>query len=124
MWVGLQVESCLLDQRGKGQEEGGLAPLEGGGLMGGSERPGGGMKGMWEGRWVEVWARFLAQVTGRKVGTGEKQQMWKPFNPGQGEHGQRGRRPLPLASSSSADLAPCFLLGFTSFVQMAPLSLL
>lgn len=30
---------------------------------------------------------------------------------------------IPLASSSSADFAPCFLLGFTSLVQMAPLSL-
>lgn len=39
--------------------------------------------------------------------------------------GPLGRgRALPLASSSSADLVPCFLLGFTSFVQMAPLSLL
>lgn len=26
MWVDLQVESCLWDQRGRGQEEGGLPP--------------------------------------------------------------------------------------------------
>lgn len=33
-------------------------------------------------------------------------------------------RPLPLASSSSADLVPCFRFGLTSLVQIAPLSLL
>lgn len=26
MWVGLQVESCLWDRKGRGQEEGGLPP--------------------------------------------------------------------------------------------------
>lgn len=30
---------------------------------------------------------------------------------------------IPFASSSSADFVPCFLFGFTSLVQMAPLSL-
>lgn len=59
--------------------------------MGGSERPGAGMKGMWEGRWVEVWARFLAQVTGQMMGTWEKQQMWKPTQ----DMGREGAGPYP-----------------------------
>lgn len=45
--------------------------------------------------------------------------------PGQGHAGEAlalAGHLVPLASSSSADLAPGFLLGFTRRVQMAPWS--
>lgn len=65
----------------------------------------------------QCWAR-------RHMANGRVPRPQGGASPGWAMVGGKGRRLLPLASSSCADLVPCFLLGLTSFVQMAPLSFL
>lgn len=81
------------------------------------------MKGMWEGRWVEVWARFLAQVTGPKMGTWEKQRMWKPTQSWAGRTWAERAQAPTLGQLFLRRFSPLLPLGFHEFRADGPLVL-